>query len=1029
MDVEERYQLFQNPTREYKGKPFWSWNGQLKKDELLRQIDIMKKMGFGGYFMHSRTGLETEYLGEEWFKLIDACADYGEEHDMESWLYDEDRWPSGTAGGIVTEDKKYRAMFLAADRYGFDQIDGLKWDRHVVAAFACHFDGIHYSDARRLNNTFEINEEETLVIFSTHYADCEDVYNGYTYLDTMNREGVEKFIRESHEKYSENCGSRIGKSIPGIFTDEPHRGALFSSFSGGRENMVPYTPHLFEEFEKRFGYDLKSNLMDLFFRNERCELSKISRDFVELCQKLFIENFAVPIQTWCHDHHMIFTGHVLHEDSLIAQTVMQGSLMRFYEYMDYPGMDLLTEHNECWWVAKQVTSAARQLNKPKVLSELYGATGWQMSLESYKNVGDWQALFGVNLRCPHLSWYTMKGEAKRDYPSSILHQSPWYEEYKYMEDYFSRINVFFEEGEPECDLLVLNPIESVWARAYSGAFDVLASRDGKINALEMCYEEVFRRLVRRRIDFDYGEEDILARHAKIIDGCIEIGKAKYHKVLVAGMDTMRSSTLKLLKQFVSQGGKVIFAGDIPRYIDVMFSNEVLDLSRDCKVYKVSDAFEESCLSGNEIGITGEGSDDIFAQTRLLKGMRVVFLLNIRRNRSYRGLRICLGQGTRLELWDARSGKREKLGCLREAGKLYINLNFEKGEEKLIAIFDDNEKSTQDSPDKKSSPRDVPAELIQMSGSEKRITPILNVPESYSYTLSEKNICVLDQVKVMTDAGDFLNRQEVLKADRNLRDLFHVPYRSGEMLQPWFEKKRKGKEKKICGLVLQFDFKVDYCPDELELAIEDIEHIRSLSLNGRKIKLVSLGKWVDICFDRIVLPADSLKEDNVIEIEYDYYKTCGLEAIYLLGNFGVKLSEDRKTPYLTKLPKRLKIGDITTQGLPFYSGKITYQIEGFANKTILVRLDGISGSCVKLFGKKNKMIAFSPYESEIRDLKGIQIILTRRNTFGPLHQLPAVVESYAPNNFMTTGEDWSDGYVLLPYGLMKGPEYFEIIDGV
>ena len=76
-----------------------------------------------------------------------------------------------------------------------------------------------------------------------------------------------------------------------------------------------------------------------------------------------------------------------------------------------------------------------------------------------------------------------------------------------------------------------------------------------------------------------------------------------------------------------------------------------------------------------------------------------------------------------------------------------------------------------------------------------------------------------------------------------------------------------------------------------------------------------------------------------------------------------------------------------------------------------------------------MIAFPPYESEIRGLKGIQIVLTRRNTFGPLHQLPAIVEAYAPDNFVTTGENWSDGYVLLPYGLMKDPEFFEITDGV
>jgi hypothetical protein len=103
---------FQSPSADWRGKPFWSWNGDLKEEELLRQIHIMKEMGFGGYFMHSRTGLITEYLGEEWFKLINRCAQEGAELGMESWLYDEDRWPSGTAGGLVTENPEYRMKFI-----------------------------------------------------------------------------------------------------------------------------------------------------------------------------------------------------------------------------------------------------------------------------------------------------------------------------------------------------------------------------------------------------------------------------------------------------------------------------------------------------------------------------------------------------------------------------------------------------------------------------------------------------------------------------------------------------------------------------------------------------------------------------------------------------------------------------------------------------------------------------------------------------------------------------------------------------
>ena len=84
-------QLFENPGAEYRGKPFWSWNGELRKEELLRQLSIIKEMGFGGFFMHSRAGLITEYLGEEWFELVNAVADEGEKLGLEAWLYDEDR--------------------------------------------------------------------------------------------------------------------------------------------------------------------------------------------------------------------------------------------------------------------------------------------------------------------------------------------------------------------------------------------------------------------------------------------------------------------------------------------------------------------------------------------------------------------------------------------------------------------------------------------------------------------------------------------------------------------------------------------------------------------------------------------------------------------------------------------------------------------------------------------------------------------------------------------------------------------------
>lgn len=99
-------ELFKRPTSEYRGTPFWAWNSHLEADELSRQIGIFKEMGLGGFHMHVRTGLSNAYLSDEFMGLVRHCVDKAKKEDMLAYLYDEDRWPSGAAGGLVTKDEQ-----------------------------------------------------------------------------------------------------------------------------------------------------------------------------------------------------------------------------------------------------------------------------------------------------------------------------------------------------------------------------------------------------------------------------------------------------------------------------------------------------------------------------------------------------------------------------------------------------------------------------------------------------------------------------------------------------------------------------------------------------------------------------------------------------------------------------------------------------------------------------------------------------------------------------------------------------------
>ena len=91
--------------KDYQSIPFWSWNDELEADELRRQIREMKMAGIGGFFMHARGGLTTEYLGEKWFDVTGACIDEARKQGMDAWCYDENGWPSGFAGMKLLEDE------------------------------------------------------------------------------------------------------------------------------------------------------------------------------------------------------------------------------------------------------------------------------------------------------------------------------------------------------------------------------------------------------------------------------------------------------------------------------------------------------------------------------------------------------------------------------------------------------------------------------------------------------------------------------------------------------------------------------------------------------------------------------------------------------------------------------------------------------------------------------------------------------------------------------------------------------------
>ena len=319
------------------------------------------------------------------------------------------------------------------------------------------------------------------------------------------------------------------------------------------------------------------------------------------------------------------------------------------------------------------------------------------------------------------------------------------------------------------------------------------------------------------------------------------------------------------------------------------------------------------------------------------------LLNLERQKNSGCFKAVLGKGSGLEEWDARSGVIRYPEYEEADGRISVTLDLEPGGERLFFLPDERDgEEPRVCHDKETGSKDESWEEIPME-------------EDAEYRLSEPNVCVLDYVELSLEDGCEIGRQEVLKADRSLRDHLKLPYRSGEMMQPWYSVKYCGSDAdKLCMVLQNFRVNVEKIPSGVRLAVEDLNHITKIKVNDQEISLSSVGKWRDICFDCLEIPDKVWVEgENQISIWMDYYKICGLEAVYLLGNFGVKRKEEGMVSIIS-LPEKLHFGDISYQGLPFYSGSVFYKL-ALPKGDYRVHLHRFGGALVKLLGCEEKVL--------------------------------------------------------------------------
>ena len=973
--------LFKEPPKEYRGVPFWSINDELNSEEVARQIGILDEGGFGGVFFHAREGLLTPYMSEGWFRAFESAVKEASRRGMYVWIYDEDRWPSGFASGIVPSlGPEYRAKAIVMIPSG-TPMNG----PDVVAVYECRTNEVGMPiECGKPSGSGGI-----YLNFVKYVASIGDQwYGGFSYVDLLNPKVVDKFIEASYEPYVKRFREYIGKVIPGVFTDEPNlvssrpplRRPRFIMIARGHPYPIfslPWTDELPEVFRRLNGYDVVEHLPELFFNigNYR----KVRYDYWRTLTMMFVENFSRRIYEWCSANGLRFTGHYLMEDTLLSQLVV-GAVMPHYEYMHVPGMDHLCLRTwEMLLTAKQVASVANQLGKERVLSETYGATGVHPSFEDRKWIGDFLYALGVNLLNHHLVPYSMRGRRKADYGLIIHWGQPWWPYNRLIEDYFARLSYVLSQGVRLVETLVIHPMGSVWA-TYSPV------NEDEARFIDGSFMELLRELVRLHVDFELGDEALLAKYGRVEGGRLIVGRSSYRVVVIPPSYTLSRSTLNLIREFAKAGGLIVAVKPTPTMVDGVESPEVKEALANARVVdsikQLGDALRDVDWFVKVVG----GDGDVLHHVRQVDGQYVVFLANVSRENEHE-VEVSVKGMYSVEEWDPFTGEVKDYPAAVSGGSTVIRVRLKPVGSMLLVLR-----------------QGVP----KVQGGAGRMVKVAEVDlgGEWGIEVLNDNVVVLDYARVKE--GDSWSSPMPMP---KIADMI-ANGRLGS------------------GIVLRFELNISSMPKgSVYLVIERIKGIRRVSVNGIDVDLNRPeGHWVDSNFPKYEISRFIKQGLNTIDVELAAPLSLELEPIYVMGRFTVRQRPMAQSEVLGEVPASVKLGDLTSQGFPFYAGSVKLtrkvNVESMHKSAILkirhrstlavVYVNGVeAGKAIGSVDSIDVSRLIRPGENTVEVL----LIGHLGNALGPLHRRDAGV-CVGPEHYYVVNENWTDDYVLKPFGLLE-----------
>ena len=572
-----------------------------RREHIARRIERLKERGYAGLVLSvdNKNYLEDETALEQMAWAID----YAHEKGLRIWIYDEQYYPTGGAGGLVLRDHpELESMALACVQKDVEargsavRIMSPHGHSALQFAFARNEAGEQMDISRWQdpagNLCWDAPKGKWRIwcyflrpLYEATYLTCA-LRAPRRYPNVADQKSMARFLDVTWGAYEQAFGDRLKKKVEAVFTDEPS----FLWYTDYPENWnpkkiaprfasvsicdcpdmdMPIYPYIHwptgveEIFEKRCGYALAPRLPDLFstdFENTQA----LRRDFYETLHAMFDRAYNDQFIHRLHGNEMKFSGHYIAEEGFAGHPGKYGDILHHLGCMDIPGCDLLysaphkTRHS---LACKVASSAAHQYGKPFAMIEA-------------SNMKDEDQTFSVErLELAMASLHALGVNTITSYYGEELFDEA---EYRRFTAYTARLGALLSGGVHQSQLLLYYPYEQFAALTAPECLP----KSETAGMMEAQLQEFSEILLSRQADYDFINREVLLQcsfdQGEILTPCGERPKA----LLFPWVPFVDEQVADAVEKAVQAGVRVIFGGK-RREIPGLKSLEGVEFTEEC----------------------------------------------------------------------------------------------------------------------------------------------------------------------------------------------------------------------------------------------------------------------------------------------------------------------------------------------------------------------------------------------------------------------------------------------------------------